>query len=353
MASWFDTTGVQGVELIDPTTGQPITDPTAAAGTSRSTGATTQPQTAYAPDVALAASSVYQPTVSTLGGATTGTGYSDAGLPADMQTVNPGTLTAQTVNAPAPPTINTIAAPTVMPTFISGPSSALTAQQVGMSNFTPPTGVDMTNDPAYQFDLSQGLGALQNSSAASGIARTGGALEGLIGYAQNNALNAYQQVYNNAANTYGVNLNAALNTTSANNAANATAYGLTNQYQQNAALANQANLTTTQATNAQANYATQAQNASNQLSAYNAYAPLSLSAQGTNATNALNAGQLNNTNALNAANANNTNALAFGTYGANLQNQGFNQALAGNNQQFNQYYQLAQLGNPTGAAGGG
>lgn len=51
--------------------------------------------------------------------------------------------------------------------------------------------------PSYNFMLSQGLGALQNSQAAQGGLVGGNALRGINDYAQNYASTGYQQAYNN------------------------------------------------------------------------------------------------------------------------------------------------------------
>lgn len=87
------------------------------------------------------------------------------------------------------------------------PGGAFGSLTQGYGAFQAPTGVTFQNDPAYQFDLQQGLRAMQNSAAASGGLLSGSTAEALSNYAQGNALNAYQQVYNNALNTYSTNYN--------------------------------------------------------------------------------------------------------------------------------------------------
>ena len=64
------------------------------------------------------------------------------------------------------------------------------------------SGVNETNDPAYQFDLQQGQQAVQRSAAAQGGLVSGGALKDLDNYSQGVASNQYQQSYQNAANLY-------------------------------------------------------------------------------------------------------------------------------------------------------
>lgn len=51
-------------------------------------------------------------------------------------------------------------------------------------------------DPAYQFDMQQGLNAVQRSAAASGSLQSGGTLKSINDYAQGMASNEYQNAYN-------------------------------------------------------------------------------------------------------------------------------------------------------------
>lgn len=123
---------------------------------------------------------------------------------------------------------------------VQGPA-ALQAQQLGnaptLSNLSLS---QFQADPSYQFDLKQQLGAVQNSAAAKGMLHHPNTIRGLqetssqIANRQYDTVNArnlgvQQQNFGNQATVAG-----------ANNAANAQAYGLTNQFQQQAALANQA-----------------------------------------------------------------------------------------------------------------
>lgn len=135
-----------------------------------------------------------------------------------VQTPQAQQFSAQQINAPQNFQYNGPAAP--------GPLGA--AQQVGTpanfsyqplqtpqnfsyqalqtpSTFNAPTGVNEQNDPGYQFRLQQGIQALQNNQAASGILRTGGAAKALNDYAQNNASNEYANVYNRALQGYQTN----------------------------------------------------------------------------------------------------------------------------------------------------
>lgn len=62
---------------------------------------------------------------------------------------------------------------------------------------SPYTMADFYTDPAYQFNLSQGLGAIQKSAAATGGVLSGGALKSIDQYAQQNAGNEYQNAFTN------------------------------------------------------------------------------------------------------------------------------------------------------------
>lgn len=71
------------------------------------------------------------------------------------------------------------------------------------------TAADFTanQDPAYQWDLSQGIKALQNSAAASGNLLSGNTLEAITNYGQQQASNEYQNAFNRYQTQYGTNLN--------------------------------------------------------------------------------------------------------------------------------------------------
>lgn len=71
--------------------------------------------------------------------------------------------------------------------------------------FNAPTGVDLANDPGYQFRLQQGIKALQNSQSATGSVLSGAGIKGLNDWVQNDASNEYQNVYNRAQSTFGAN----------------------------------------------------------------------------------------------------------------------------------------------------
>lgn len=77
----------------------------------------------------------------------------------------------------------------------------------GYSNFSAPTGVTMQNDPGYQFQLQQGMNAIQNSAAARGGLLSTGTAKNLNNYAQGTASQAFNDVYNRALTSYQTNQN--------------------------------------------------------------------------------------------------------------------------------------------------
>lgn len=62
--------------------------------------------------------------------------------------------------------------------------------------------VDMTQDPGYQFRLSEGMKALERQAAARGGLISGGALKAAGRYGQDYASNEYQNAYNRALSQY-------------------------------------------------------------------------------------------------------------------------------------------------------
>jgi hypothetical protein len=101
--------------------------------------------------------------------------------------------------------------------------------------FVAPTGVTEQNDPGYQFQLQQGEQALARGAAASGGAFSGGTMQALTRYGQNQAQSDYQNVYNNALAGYQTNVNTGLN--AYNTQFNAYNTAQTNQYNRLASLA--------------------------------------------------------------------------------------------------------------------
>jgi hypothetical protein len=68
--------------------------------------------------------------------------------------------------------------------------------------FTAPTAAQAEQTPGYQFQLNQGLNAVQNSAAGRGGLLSGGTLAGLNNYAQGVASTNYQNTFNNALTQY-------------------------------------------------------------------------------------------------------------------------------------------------------
>jgi hypothetical protein len=97
--------------------------------------------------------------------------------------------------------------------------SPLTALITGQS-YDPTTGqvTQLTNDqrmsnfllsPGYQFNLTQGLQAIQKQQAATGTTASGGAMKAITNYAQGNASNEYNNYLNNLFQLAGIGSSAA------------------------------------------------------------------------------------------------------------------------------------------------
>ncbi len=72
----------------------------------------------------------------------------------------------------------------------------------GTFNFDPN---DVTNNPAYKFQLQQGQKAIQNSAASRGMLMSGSTLKSLDNYSQGLASTSEQALYNQALSTYNTN----------------------------------------------------------------------------------------------------------------------------------------------------
>lgn len=81
------------------------------------------------------------------------------------------------------------------------PGGSLTTQ------FSGPNPQDISSTPEYQFQLQEGLKALQRSASATGSLGTGGTLKAITQYGQGLASTSYQQAYNNALSTFNTNRN--------------------------------------------------------------------------------------------------------------------------------------------------
>lgn len=75
-----------------------------------------------------------------------------------------------------------------------GESDALSSSLMQPFNMSQ---ADLAKTPGYQFTLSQGLKAVQNSAAARGLGQSGAALRGAADYATGLADNTYQNQFNN------------------------------------------------------------------------------------------------------------------------------------------------------------
>lgn len=91
--------------------------------------------------------------------------------------------------------------------WVTAGTKALTDLQGTISNHMP-FGMDQfQQDPGYQFNLSEGLKALQNSAAARGGLISGNSMKALQDYGQQSASNEYQNAYNRYQTDYGTRLN--------------------------------------------------------------------------------------------------------------------------------------------------
>lgn len=71
--------------------------------------------------------------------------------------------------------------------------------------FVAPDATSIANDPGYQFRLSQGQKALEQSAAGRGVLRTGGTLKDILGYGQNFASQEYGNAFDRARQTFDTN----------------------------------------------------------------------------------------------------------------------------------------------------
>lgn len=109
--------------------------------------------------------------------------------------------------------------------------------------FVPPTAQQAAQTPGEQFELQQGLQALDNSAAAKGTLLTGGTGKAEQQYGQSLASTNYQQAYNNALTNYQTAYNVFNNnqTNLFNRLATLAGYGQTSANQLSATGANAAN----------------------------------------------------------------------------------------------------------------
>jgi hypothetical protein len=131
--------------------------------------------------------------------------------------------------------------------FIAAGQAALPQMQAMANNpaqfsFTPQQ-FAASEDPAYNFDLQQGLQAAQNSAAAQGLLKSGGTLASLNNYAQGQASNEYSNAYNRAYQNFTNSQSTQFNRLAALTGVGQTATGSVNTAGQNTAN-NVANTTT-------------------------------------------------------------------------------------------------------------
>ena len=74
--------------------------------------------------------------------------------------------------------------------------------QFDAPQFQAPDAQGLYSDPGYQFRLSEGERALQNSASGRGAVRTGGTLKDILAFGQNLASQEYANTYNRALEAY-------------------------------------------------------------------------------------------------------------------------------------------------------
>lgn len=140
------------------------------------------------------------------------------------------------------------------------------------NNYTTPITMDqatLEQTPGYQFNLTQGLKATQNSAAARGLGNSGAALKGAAAFATGLADNTYQNQFNNANtnNTNAYNRLKGLVDTGESAAAQTGVFGANAANQTSASLTGAGNAQAA-ASNSQAGAVT---NAANSIGSYAAY----------------------------------------------------------------------------------
>jgi hypothetical protein len=120
------------------------------------------------------------------------------------------------------------------PYAAAGTTAADQLNKVAANGNQQPTLSQLQISPAYQFQLQQGLAALNRSAAATGGALSGGAIKGADSFAQGLAGTAYQNAFNdfetaqqnNVSNLLGISgQGQTAATTQGNNTLNASIYG--------------------------------------------------------------------------------------------------------------------------------
>lgn len=173
----------------DPSTGQVSGSP---GGRTGSIGAVI-PGSSQGPGI-----NQFQTPLASTGPTTTGGNIAPVGsLLADWSGQNPANFNPQwnqtTSYVPSTPTTPNL------PVFNAPPVPQIPAFQL-------PTADQAAQNPGYQFSLNQGLGALQNSATARGLATSGGTAKDLVNYAEAAGTTNYQNVLNNLLNQYQTNV---------------------------------------------------------------------------------------------------------------------------------------------------
>jgi hypothetical protein len=159
-----------------------------------------------------------------ISGVNAATGTANAGIGAGVASGNTtlaNTLAGQTSN--------------LSPYLATGQTGAngLTSLAANPNQFSFTPG-DLSQDPGYQFQLSQGQSAITNQASASGLANGGNTLRALTQFGQGLAGTEYQNAFNRANTTFNTNQNATLRDLTAAAGAGLNASGQLNSVTSNA-----------------------------------------------------------------------------------------------------------------------
>lgn len=188
---------------------------------------------------------------------------------------------------------------------------ALRAREIAAAGpFRATNADDLAADPGMQFRQRNTLAALQNAAGAKGLLRSGGTLQALMDKGGEMASQEFANVDARRRADYQTQLGDRLAVGQANNAANAQAYGLSNQYGQAAQMFNSGQAADTSRFNAQQGNTAQQANAANSLAAWQAYQGMRSNTAQFNAARTDTANQQNFANRFNVQNANQGNSLA-------------------------------------------
>lgn len=137
-----------------------------------------------------------------------GTPAPTGGLPTDLNVGGDGTLTEHFKPPPTPfPGVTGNGVP-ALPQFNAPGYTKPPA--FNYKDWLPTTPGDVTSDPGFQFGLTEGEQALQQSAASKGVLNTGGTLKDILKYGQDYATTRFNDVDTRRRNDYTMGRSAAL-----------------------------------------------------------------------------------------------------------------------------------------------